>query len=124
MKDPTEEFLDELNRRANEPLLQKVNGTIRLDAVDGEEARSWLVAIKKGHVTVSRATGPADCAFTADEATMAGIVSGEVNVMAAFLRGELGIEGDLGLAALFQRLFPGPAASVERREATMARRQT
>jgi putative sterol carrier protein len=124
MKDPAEEFFDKLNRRGHEPLLQKANGTIRFDMVDGKGKSSWFVAIKKGDVTVSRAKGRADCTFTADKALFEGIMSGEVNAMAALLRGELGIEGDLALLALFQRLFPGPAASAQSREVTLAGRRT
>jgi putative sterol carrier protein len=124
MKDPTGEFFDELHRRGNEPLLQKANGTIRFDMVDEGEKSSWSVAIKKGDVTVSRAKGKADCTITADKALIEGIISGEVNAMAALLRGEIGVEGDLELLVLFQRLFPGPAASAERREVTLAGRQT
>ena len=124
MKDPAEEFFDELNRRGHEPLLEKANGTIRFDMVDGEEKSSWLVAIKKGDVTVSRAKGKADCTFTADKALFEGIMSGEENSLAALLRGELALEGDLELLALFQRLFPGPTASAQRREVTLAGRQT
>jgi putative sterol carrier protein len=36
------------------------------------------------------------------------MVEGKVNAMAAVLRGEVSLEGDLGLVISFQRLFPGP----------------
>ena len=92
--------------------------------VDEGEKSSVLVAIKKGDVTVSRAKGKADCTITADKALIEGMISGEVNAMAALLRGEVSVEGDLELLVLSQRLFPGPAASAQRREATLAGRQT
>jgi hypothetical protein len=36
-----------------------------------------------------------------------GMVSGEINPMAAVLRGTVDVTGDLELIVLFQRLFPG-----------------
>ena len=48
----------------------------------------------------------------------------EVNAMAALLRGAMGVEGDVELLVLFQRLFPGPPRSRSRRHtAGYARRQ-
>ena len=43
----------------------------------------------------------------ADRKVFDAIVSGEMNALAATLRGAVVIEGDLGLLARFQRLFPG-----------------
>ena len=97
--DATAEFFGELARRGHEPLLQKVTGTFRFE-VTGERAEHWLVGVKKGDVTVSRGTVKADAVVRADRK--------EMNALAATLRGAAVIQGDLGLLAGFQRLFPGP----------------
>jgi putative sterol carrier protein len=124
MKDTTGEFFDELHRRGHEPMLRKANGTMRFEVMDGKRKSNYSVTIKKGDVTVTPANKEADCVATADRALFEGIMSGEVNAMAAVLRGEISVEGDLELLVHVQRLFPGPAASAQRREATLAGRQT
>jgi putative sterol carrier protein len=115
--DPIARFFDELAQRGHEPLLEKEEGTVRVDLVEGKQVERWLVAIDKGDVTVSRRNAAADCVVRADRSLFAAIASGETNAMAAVLRGELGVEGDLGLVAGFQRLFPGPAKSGDPRHA-------
>jgi hypothetical protein len=46
------------------------------------------------------------------------MMRGEVNAMAAYLRGELILEGDPELLVLFQRVLPGPATASARRGST------
>jgi putative sterol carrier protein len=105
--DATAEFFAELGRRGHEPLLQKVTATFRFD-VTGERAEHWLVDIKRGDVTVSRRNAKADCTVRADREVFDAIASGQMNALAATLRGATVIEGDIGLLPGFQRLFPGP----------------
>jgi putative sterol carrier protein len=124
MKDPTAEFFDELGRRGQEPLLRKATGTLRFDLVDGTSKAQWSVALKKGDVSVSQANGDADCVVTTDRPLFDAIVRGEKNAMAAVLRGEIRIEGDPELLVLFQRVFAGPEASAQRREAALAGRSS
>ncbi len=105
--DATAEFFAKLARRGHEPLLEKVTGTFRFE-VTGERAEHWLVGVKKGDVTVSRGNVKADAVVRADRKVFDAIASGEMNALAATLRGAAVMQGDLGLLAGFQRLFPGP----------------
>jgi len=107
----TTEFFDELGARGHEPLLEKATGTIRFELTNGRRKARWLVTVKKGDVTVSHANARADCVVRTDEGLFEQIVTGEENVMAAMLRGAIGVEGKPDLLVLFQRLFPGPPAS-------------
>jgi hypothetical protein len=52
------------------------------------------------------------------------LASGELNGVAAALRGEFQAEGDWRLLVLFQRLFPGkdPSAAKQKKRAGYARR--
>jgi putative sterol carrier protein len=111
MKDPTTAFFDELGRRGHEPLVEKVSGTLRFDLVRGERIDHFFVTMKKGDIAISNQDAEADCVIRTEGSVFDGIVSGEVNAMAAMLRGTLAYEGDPQLLLLFQRLFPGPAAS-------------
>ena len=118
MTGPTEKFFDELERRGNEPLLQRANGTLRFDLENGKNGKdgiqSWFVTVKKGEITVARDGDRADSACRLSKALFDRLVTGEQNAMAATLRGLLMIEGDPGLFVLFQRLLPArpPAATV------------
>jgi len=124
MTDGTAEFFGELGRRGHEPLLEKATGTLRFDLVDGKRTDRWLVTVKKGDVAVSQRNVRADCVVRADRALFDGVAGGEVNAMAALLRGAMGVEGNVELLVLFQRLFPGPPRSRSRRHtAGYARRQ-
>jgi len=71
----------------------------------------WYVAVRKGDVAVSHKNIKADAIVRADKALFDGMASGEVNAIAATLRGVLTAQGNLGLVMSFQRLFPGPTSS-------------
>jgi putative sterol carrier protein len=102
-------FFDELGSRGHEPLLGKATGRARFDVVDGRRTERWLLTIDKGDIAVSRKNAAADCVLRSDKATFDGVVTGELNVLAAVLRGEVAVEGDPRLLVLLQRLFPRPS---------------
>jgi len=103
-----EAFLAELGERGHEPLLEKAKGTLRIELKHGKQVDRWLVAIDRGDVSVSRGRADADTTVRSTRELFDGLASGEVNAMAAILRGAVEFEGDPELLVLFQRLFPGP----------------
>ena len=115
--DPTVDFFAALKSRGQEPepLLRKASGTVRFDIADGKRTERWLVELKKGDIAVSRRNARADCVVSADRALFDRIASGEANALAALLREEVNVEGDISLLVLFQRLFPGPPRLRQRR---------
>lgn len=106
-------FFDALARRGQEPLLRRAAGTLRFDLTDHGRAEHWFVALRHGEVDVSRGSDPADAVVRVNAETFEGMVAGRVNAMAAVLRGEIEVEGDLGLVLLFQRVFPSPPGAPE-----------
>jgi predicted lipid carrier protein YhbT len=118
MTDAAAELFQKLADRRHEPLLEKAIGTIRLDLVDGKRIDRWFVALDKGDVSVSRKNVAADCVVRGDRRLFEAMMRGEVNAMAAYLRGELILEGDPELLVLFQRVLPGPATPSARRGST------
>ena len=118
MTDATAGFFDELGHRGHEPLLEKATGSIRFDLVGGTRTDRWLVTLDRGDVSVSRRSVAADCVVRTDRALFEAMVSGKVNGMAAYLRGELSFEGDPVFLVLFQRALPGPATRRARRRST------
>jgi putative sterol carrier protein len=92
-------------------LLQEATGSVRFDLLHDDQIDHWLVVLDAGQTAVSRDDVSADCVVRTEKALFDGIACGEVNAMAALLRGELTAEGDLELLMLVQRLFPGPPVS-------------
>jgi len=101
-------FFDELGSRGHEPLLRKVTGSARFDVVAGQRTERWLVTIDKGDIRVSRGNAAAGSVLRADKASFDRVVAGQLNLMAAVLRGEVAVEGDPRLLVRLQRLFPRP----------------
>ena len=108
MSDAILEFFQELGRRRHEPLLGKVQGSVRFDLVDDGRTDRWLVAVDQGDTTVSHKGGAADCTIRADRALFERLCRGEENAIAAVLRGALVCAGDVELLFAIQRILPGP----------------
>jgi len=107
--DPIAEYFAELGRRGHEPLLEKAKGSARFDVVDGKRTERWLLTIDRGNLRVSRKNAAADCVLRVDRPTFERAVSGKLNLMAAVLRGEVAVGGDLRLLVRLQRLMPRPS---------------
>ena len=104
--------------------VRKAEGTTRFEIVDGKRTSRWFVTVTKGHMGVSRrGVGDPDCAIRADKALFEKIASGNLNAVAAVLRGDLAIEGDWRLLIWMQRLFPGRRPPRRARTAGYARRR-
>ena len=101
------ELFESLGRRGHEPLLEQAQGTLRFELENGQPQR-WLIEVDKGDVAVSHANRKADATVYVDAQLFDRIVRGEVNAMAAVLRGAVRVDGDPQLLMLFQRVFPGP----------------
>jgi putative sterol carrier protein len=106
--DPIAEFFAELGRRGHEPLLEKAKGSARFEVTDGRRIERWRVTIDKGDLGVSRRNAAADCILRLDRSSFERAVAGKLNLMAAVLRGEVGIGGDVRLLVLLRRLFLKP----------------
>jgi putative sterol carrier protein len=105
--DATRDFFNSLNRRGPEPLLRKASGSVRFDLADGDSVESWYLAVKDGSIAVSHRKAEADAVVSCDKALFDRMIRGEVNAMAAALRGLIVPQGDLGLVLSVARLFRG-----------------
>jgi putative sterol carrier protein len=108
MTSATTDFFNELHERGHEPMLAKTSGTMRFDVSNGKRTERWLVSVDKGDIAVSHKNAAADCVVRGRRDVFDRIMSGEINAMAAILRGAISLEGDTLLAVLFQRLLPAP----------------
>jgi putative sterol carrier protein len=98
-------FFEDLASRGHEPLLANAKGTVRVELTDGTRTERWLVSIDKGDVAVSHRNLRGDCTIRAPKDLFDGFARGEVNAMAAVIRGAVAVEGDWELLGQFQRLF-------------------
>ncbi len=108
--DPTAAFFTTLSQRGRDPLLRDTTGTVRFDLTDGDDTEHWLVSLDHGHADVRPHAGvvAADCVVGTSGRLFAAITRGQANALAAVLRGEMVVDGDLELFVILQRLFPGP----------------
>jgi putative sterol carrier protein len=108
MTDATTSFFERLAARSHEPRLEKVRASLRFDLDNGTKRNCWHVAVAGGEIVVSQENAHADCMVRADSSVFEGIASGDVNPVAAVLRGATDIEGDPELLMLLLRLSPAP----------------
>ena len=104
-EDAVTTFFEDLGSRGYEPLLQKVNGTIRFDLLSGKTTERWLVAIRKGNLSVSRRNVAADTVIRLSRSLFEALVEGKTNLLTAMLRGEVEIEGDYRLVIMLRRVL-------------------
>jgi putative sterol carrier protein len=104
----TSDFLESLPTRADDPVLRQLQGTIRFDLRDRNSTESWFLELDNGDVQISHRKAKADVVARSDLELFDAIADGRANAFAAALRGDIELEGEVGLLLEFQRLFPGP----------------
>jgi putative sterol carrier protein len=109
--DPASRFFQDVSSRSINPLLRDLVASVRVDLTDGDKVDHFLVVIDRGDVSVSKRASRADAILRVDRDVFNKMVEGRMNATAAVLRGEITIEGDLGIVMLLARVFPGPPSS-------------
>ncbi|MEU9508270.1 SCP2 sterol-binding domain-containing protein [Micromonospora sp. NPDC048170] len=108
MVDATTRFFEDLDRREYEPLLAKSSGILRWDLQEGARTTHWLLRIDHGRVQVSQEDQEADAVVGTSPELFDDLATGREDGIAALLRGDLAVTGDLRLVVQLDRLFPGP----------------
>ena len=103
MIDTTQAFFDRLAERGYEPILHNVSGTIGCDIEDGG---SWFIVVDHDSLSVGRDAVRADCVLACSREDFDRMVVGKQNPTTLFMQGRMRITGNLGLAQIFQQLFP------------------
>ncbi|MDG4809854.1 SCP2 sterol-binding domain-containing protein [Micromonospora sp. WMMD1120] len=110
----TNAFFDRLTVAGRNPMFSKVCGSVRFDISDGDHLEQWLLEIDHGRMRVTRSDAPAGTVIRVSAPVADAMARGEVNGLAAITRGEILVDGDLGLALRLGRLFPRSAEAAER----------
>ena len=111
MSSPTEEFFADLSRRGHEPLLERVDQTVRVDLREDGHTDHWRLMVRHGDLRVTREHGDADCVITTTRAVFDRIASGHTKPLPAWLRNQITIEGRLYPLLVLERLLPAPSGS-------------
>jgi putative sterol carrier protein len=118
MAEEMDEFLTELGGQRHVRLLERASGTVLVELEDDGRTERWYVNVKRGDVSLSRsmpqgASAP-DCVLRTKASTFRAIRTGQLNLMAAVLRGLVSIEGKVALVVALQGLFrPSAGAAGE-----------
>ncbi|MFG1842488.1 SCP2 sterol-binding domain-containing protein [Micromonospora sp. NPDC049175] len=110
----TSAFFERLTVAGQDPRFSKVCGSVRFDIGDGGNLEQWLLEIDHGQMRVRRSADPATTVITVSAPVAEAMARGEVNGLAAITRGEIMVDGDLGLALRLGRLFPREPGPLQR----------
>jgi hypothetical protein len=105
---PTDEFFAGLDQRGHEPLLERVDQTVRVDLREDGHTDHWRLVVRHGVLRVTRDHGDADCVITTTRAVFDQIASGRTKPLPAWLRNQITIEGRLYPLLVLERLLPAP----------------
>ncbi|MFD2766205.1 SCP2 sterol-binding domain-containing protein [Micromonospora eburnea] len=92
-------------------------GTVRLDLHDGGSTEHWYLTIDDQNVQVTRSTDDADMVVHASRAVFDRLAAGSPRLVAALLRNDINVQGDVRLLLTLRRLFPGPSGARRPRQA-------
>ena len=67
--DAVSEFFERLNQRGFEPLLDRVQGSVRFDLRTGRKVDRWLLTVDRGNMHAAQDGSDADCVVATDRAT-------------------------------------------------------
>ena len=122
MADPAAHFFSDLGEKRHVPLLEGHSGTVLVELRGDRKVDRWYIDIKRGDVGLARKEGDADCILRTDADTFRAIVAGQMNAIAALLRGRVEVEGKVSLLVALQSLFLPSLGAQEEPTAGYARR--
>jgi hypothetical protein len=102
------EFLERLSPRRRPELPETTAGTLRLDLHDEGCTEHWYLTLHDQCLDVTRSADDADLVVRADREVFDRLATGRTHVVAALMRNELTVRGDLRLLLALRRIFPGP----------------
>jgi predicted lipid carrier protein YhbT len=116
----TMQLFERIRRLGRVDALADVTGSLRFDIDQGGQTTQWTVAVHNGQISVEQHGGEADCVVQLSGELLAQMAIGRANAMAALLRGDMMVTGDVQLLVLLERLLPGPAGAHGPRRTVMS----
>ncbi len=115
VRDSTMRFFNQIAMTRHAMVSRQLSATIRIDLDDCGAIDLWFIQVDGGLVRVLREDRPADCVIHAEAGLFDRFASGEANLMAAVLRNEVSVSGDISLLTVVRKLFPGPPGAHDSR---------
>jgi alkyl sulfatase BDS1-like metallo-beta-lactamase superfamily hydrolase len=112
--DPISQFFADLAAPGHLATFEGDSATLRFDVHDGGQVQHWYVTVSDGDVAVTRQNKAADALVHIERPPFEAIVTGQMNMQAALLRGMLTCEGSMAALMMFPRCLPGPSDSTGR----------
>jgi len=104
---------DEIKKRVDAQLVQKVKGTFRFDLNRDQQKRSWSIDLKNGNGSVSElpatSDAKADCTIIMSDADFLALMTGKLNAQQAFMNQKLKMKGNIALAQKLSLLSSAPS---------------
>lgn len=111
----TEEFFKQL-QGPQSMLSDRVDATMRIDVdVGGAHTQHWYLEMKRGEVRTTRDNRDADCVLRGTREVFDRITSGESGLVAALVRNDLVISGEVRLFTVLRKLVPSPPGATDPR---------
>lgn len=101
-----EQFFSTLHARTPQGLRSPVDGVLRVDLYTGEHTEHWVVTLRAGKPIAARDYAEADAVWRCDTELFEKLVTGESQPVAALLRNDATLSGDVTLFLAFRRFFP------------------
>jgi putative sterol carrier protein len=98
--------MDRLKTNPFDERFRSVKGSYLFDI---EGAGSWRIDVDHGKIRVTEGATGADCVVRTGIPEFVRIANGEMNLLTAFMRGQVEVEGDLALAQKLIGITPAPA---------------
>ncbi len=116
MSDATAGFFGALQQRGHEPLLERMDRVFRFELDEDGRSERWVLTVRRGDLYVTRDKRDADCVLTTSRETFDRVVRGETRPLAAWLRNDIAVEGQLYPLLMLGRLLPMPPGAHDPRE--------
>ncbi|WP_434741858.1 SCP2 sterol-binding domain-containing protein [Micromonospora sp. SH-82] len=116
MTGATEEFFASLPERAPAVLRSPLSGSLRIDLYHGDHTAHWRVEMAPGEARVNRDSADADTTWVCRSNFFDRLVVGSEQAIAAMLRSETTIVGDIRLFLAFRGFLPSPPGTRDPRE--------
>lgn len=124
MGEATERFFEALPARASTVLRQPVSGTLQINLIGDGRTEHWYVELRTGVVRVSRQRRQTDAVWQSSATLFDQLVTGEAQSIAAMLRNETTLSGNVLLFLAFRRFFPDPPGTRDPRDTARERTGT
>lgn len=110
-----EEFFQQLQGR-RKMLIDHIDVSLRIDIDMGAgRTERWRIHIRDDEVQTTSDSRDADCVIRGTKEVVERVISGETGIVAALLRNDLVISGEVRLFPLLRKLLPSPAGATDPR---------